>query len=143
VWLTEGDVVSRLAEEPYLKFPFQVAAGGPRLSDRCEHVREQIEQVLFTNPGERVYRPAFGAGVRSLVFEPNGTALVEVARKRLVSSLAAALQGEVDPRSLQVDVQSAGEYGERLVIDISYALAKIGQTEKQRFEVKAGGGADG
>ena len=135
--------MSRLTEEPYLKFPFRVTADGPRLSDRQEHVREQIEQVLFTNPGERVYRPAFGAGVRSLVFEPNSTVLVEVTKQRLVSSLAAALQGEVDPKSLRVDVKQTGEHGERLLIEISYALAKIGQTEKQRFELKAGGGGNG
>ncbi len=35
------------------------------------HIREQIEQVLFTDPGDRVFRPEFGAGVRRLVFEPN------------------------------------------------------------------------
>jgi len=132
--------MSQLTEEPYLKFPFAVAAGGPRLSDRGEHVREQIEQVLFTHPGERVFRPEFGAGVQSLVFEPNSTALVEVTKQRLVSSLAAALQGEVDPKSLQVEVQADRDHGERLLIEVSYALAKIGKQEKQRFEVGAGGG---
>ncbi len=35
------------------------------------HIREQIEQVLFTDPGERVFRPELGAGMRQLVFEPN------------------------------------------------------------------------
>lgn len=131
--------MSQLTQEPYLTFPFQVTADGPRLSDRPDHVREQIEQVLFTNPGERVYRPEFGAGIRSLVFEPNSTALVEIAKQRLIASLAAALHGEVDPKSLRVDVQSAGEHGERLSIDISYALAKIGKDETQHFEVSAGG----
>ncbi|MHC4475112.1 MAG: GPW/gp25 family protein [Planctomycetota bacterium] len=135
--------MSQLIEEPYLKFPFQVTADGPRLSNRREHVREQIEQVLFTNPGERVYRAEFGAGVRSLVFEPNSTALVEVTKQRLISSLAAALHGEVDPKSLRVDVQSSGEHGERLLIEISYALAKIGQNEKQHFEVSTGVGSHG
>ena len=38
---------------------------------RVRHIREQIEQVLFTDPGERVFRPEFGAGVRRLVFEPS------------------------------------------------------------------------
>ena len=60
-------------DPPYLAFPFRVEKGGPRLSSRSDHIREQIEQVLFTDPYERVFRPEFGAGVRALVFEPNAT----------------------------------------------------------------------
>jgi phage baseplate assembly protein W len=34
----------------------------------ADHVRDLIEQVLFTQPGERVNRPEFGSGVMQLVF---------------------------------------------------------------------------
>ena len=37
----------------------------------ADHIRDLIEQVLFTSPGERVMRPDFGAGLLALVFEPN------------------------------------------------------------------------
>src|SRR5436190_1281912 len=40
-----------------------------------EHIRDLIEQVLFTTPGERVNRPTFGSGLLQLVFAPNGGAL--------------------------------------------------------------------
>ena len=40
-----------------------------------EHVRDLIEQVLFTTPGERVNRPTFGSGLLQLVFAPNSDAL--------------------------------------------------------------------
>ena len=53
-------------------------------------------------PGERVFRPEFGAGVQRLVFEPNNNALATVLTRRLQSSLQAALQGEVDPKSLHI-----------------------------------------
>ena len=33
-----------------------------------DHVRDLIEQLLFTQPGERVNRPDFGSGVMQLVF---------------------------------------------------------------------------
>jgi hypothetical protein len=36
-----------------------------------EHIRDLIEQVLFTSPGERVNRPDFGSGLLQLVFAPN------------------------------------------------------------------------
>jgi phage baseplate assembly protein W len=36
-----------------------------------EHVRDMIEQVLFTSPGERVNRPTFGCGLLQMPFAPN------------------------------------------------------------------------
>lgn len=127
----------RLSDPGYLKFPFRVGHDGPRTSSRAEHVREQIEQVLFTDPGERVFRPEFGAGVRALLFEPNASALRELARKRLIASLAAALRGEVDPRTLEVEIDQDGE---RLLIRIAYALAAIGHRESHTLAVGPGGG---
>ena len=65
----------RLVDPPYLAFPLHIGAGTPKLATRAQHIRGQIEQVLFTLPGERVFRPEFGAGVKALVFEPNDTPL--------------------------------------------------------------------
>ncbi len=133
----------RLSDEPYLKFPLKITARGASLSSRAAHVREQIEQVLFTNPGERVFRPEFGLGVRSLVFEPNSPSLAEVAKQRLTASLAKALQGEVNSNSLNIEVEASPEYGERLLIRISYSLAKIGKEEQHVFWASRGGGENG
>lgn len=36
--------------------------------DEPAHIRDLIEQILFTAPGERVNRPQFGAGILQLVF---------------------------------------------------------------------------
>jgi len=36
-----------------------------------QHIRDLIEQLLFTRPGERVMRPDFGSGLLALNFEPN------------------------------------------------------------------------
>ena len=115
-----------LIDPAYLSFPLRIVAGGAATSGRRDHVRQQIEQVLFTDPGERVYRPEFGAGIRALIFEPNGSVLADILRKRLTDSLADALQGEVDPKTLQVDVQPEEE---KLFVVISYALATVGQSE--------------
>jgi len=115
-----------LIDPAYLSFPLRIVAGGAATSGRRDHVRQQIEQVLFTDPGERVYRPEFGAGIRALIFEPNGSVLADILRKRLTDSLADALQGEVDPKTLQVDVHPEEE---KLFVVISYALATVGQSE--------------
>ena len=126
-----------LTESQYLKFPFSVGDDGPKTSSRSEHVREQIEQVLFTSPKERVFRPEFGVGVRRLVFEPNNVALQNTTRKQLNASLAEALYGEVDPRTLEIDVRNEDE---KLIIHISYVLAAINKHESHTFTLDSSGG---
>lgn len=126
----------RLIDPDYLRFPFTMTADGPAVSRRTHHVREQIEQVLFTDPGERIFRPAFGAGVRKLVFEPNTAGLRELVQKRLAASLQEALQGEVDPRTLEIQITSKDE---KLIITISYQLATVGYRESHDFTLSAGG----
>lgn len=124
--------MNRLTDPPYLSFPLRIGEHGAATADRRAHVRQQIEQVLFTNPGERVFRPDFGAGLKQLVFEPNSSVLWELTRKRISSSLVEALRGEVDPKSLEVDVEGEGE---KLLITVSYALAAIGHSERYEFLV--------
>jgi phage baseplate assembly protein W len=40
-----------------------------------DHIRDLIEQVLFTSPGERVNRPTFGTGLAQLLFAPTSPEL--------------------------------------------------------------------
>lgn len=126
----------KLIDPEYMAFPLRIGKQGAATSRRQNHVREQIEQVLFTNPGERLYRKHFGAGLRLRVFEPNSTRLREGTRQQLVSSLIEALQGEVDPKSLSVDVNSDNE---RLNISVTYQLATIGQWETHELSVEGDG----
>jgi phage baseplate assembly protein W len=133
--------MSGLADQPlrttrYLAFPLRIGSE-PARSDRAAHVHEQIEQVLLTSPGERVMRPAFGAGVRALVFEPNGSALHQLAVQRLRASLSAALAGEVDPSSLRIGVNSGDAQVE---ITIAYTLTTIGQAQQHTFVLAGGSG---
>lgn len=122
----------RLIDPPYLAFPLSVDARGPRLASRAEHIRGQIEQVLFTAPGERVFRPDFGAGVKALLFEPNDSALWALTQQRLTAALAETLRGEVDPKSISVGIHGEGA---TLHIAVSYVLAAINRRETQRFRL--------
>ncbi len=132
--------MSGLSQTQYLKFPFSVGDDGVKTSSRSEHVREQIEQVLFTSPKERVFRPEFGVGVRRLVFEPNNVTLRNTTVKQLNASLAEALHGEVDPRTLEIGVSNEGE---KLIIHISYVLAVINRQESHTFTLGSQGGNNG
>ena len=126
-----------LSEPSFLAFPLRIGAGGPALSGRLDHVRELIEQLLLTAPGERVMRPDWGIGVRALVFEPAGSALPGVAAKRIRAELADLLVGEVDPRTLDVAIASADD---ELTVTVAYALATIGRREEHTFVVGPAGG---
>ena len=132
--------MASLSESQYLRFPFSVGVDGPMTSSRSEHIREQIEQVLFTDIKERVFRPEFGVGVRRLVFEPNNVALRNTTLKRLSASLAEALFGEVDPVTLERDVSHDDE---KLNIHISYILAAINRQESHTFTFGSSGSIDG
>ena len=55
-----------------IAFPYGVDARGRTAStDDDTHVRDLIEAVLFTTPGERVNRPSFGSGLLQAMFAPN------------------------------------------------------------------------
>ena len=63
-------------DEPYLDFPFRIdKRGRTTVTGENDHIRDMIEQVLFTNPGERVNRPDFGCGLKRLLFMPNSQPL--------------------------------------------------------------------
>jgi len=122
----------KLVDATYLSFPFRVDPDGPIVSGREDHVREQIEQVLFTDPMERVFRPHFGAGVRRLVFEPNSSSLWKTAHGRLLSSLMDALVGEIDPKTIDLTLDGTDE---TLTLTVSYRLATIDRTERHQFRM--------
>lgn len=56
-----------------IDFPFHFdPRGGAAGTDDDDFVRDLIEELLFTEPGERVNRPTFGVSLRRRVYEPNG-----------------------------------------------------------------------
>ncbi len=126
---------SRLPRIRYMSFPFRMSASGAETSMRSEHIREQIMQVLFTSPSERVFRPDFGFGARQYIFEPNSIQLREAVQSRLRGSLTEALAGEVDPKSLQIEVGAPKDKPEMLLVKISYVLAALQKKESHEFTV--------
>ena len=126
---------TRLPRIRYMAFPFRITPEGAGTSTRAEHIREQIMQVLFTSPTERVFRPEFGFGARQHVFEPNAIQLWEAVRSRLYGSLTEALAGEVDPKTLQVEVNAPPDHPEQLLVKISYVLAALQKEESHEFTV--------
>ena len=117
----------------YMAFPFRMERDGAASVARFDHIRQQVEQVLFTSPGERVFRPEFGFGARRHVFEPNAQALWEYAQNRLYGALAEALAGEVDPKTIAVQVGAPTDQPEVLKVRISYTIAALQKEEVHDF----------
>jgi len=74
---------------PDIDYPYHFdSRGRTATADYADHVRDLIEQVLFTSPGERVNRPNFGCGLRQLIFAP--------ASDELATATQFLVQGESD-----------------------------------------------
>lgn len=129
---------STLPRVGFMAFPFKIESGGAAQVARYDHIRQQVEQVIFTSPGERVFRPEFGFGARQHVFEPNALPMWEIAQNRLYGALAEALAGEVDPKTIQVSVGAPDDKPEVLMVKISYTIAALQSQETHEFEVQNG-----
>ena len=102
------------------QFPIRVDDGGAIAEAREEDkVRQSIEIILRTAPGERVMRPDFGCGIHDLVFDTISGALLG----RVASVVAGAL-ATWEPRIdvLSVRSQQDTEDPTRLLIEINYRL---------------------
>ena len=97
-------------------------------ADADEHVRDLIEQVLFTAPGERVNRPTFGSGVRQLLFAPNGDALAAAAEASVGAALQRWLGDLIQVESLEVEGEEA-----ELRITIQYVVIRSRRRQVARF----------
>lgn len=74
----------------HLAFPFRIGPDGRTAAPAsdAEHVRDELLQLLLTNPGERLFLPEFGGGLRKLVFEPASDALRGVVKARVTQALS-------------------------------------------------------
>ncbi len=101
-------------------FPFGLAADGEAATARHEEdVEQAIRIILGTNPGERVMRPDFGAGLEDFLFEPIAPGTLERVRRRVEEALI-----DYEPRIdvLRVEVKPGGAPVNRLDIAIDYRV---------------------
>src|SRR5919199_1684613 len=101
-----------------IDYPFHFdGRGRTAATDDDDHIRDLIEQLLFTNPGERVNRPEFGSGLLQLVFAPNSPELAAT----LQFTVQAALQrwlGDV----IQVQALNVTSEDSTLQVELKYVV---------------------
>jgi len=98
-----------------------------------DHIRDLIEQVLFTSPGERVNRPTFGCGVRQLVFAPNSPELAAATQFLVQGALQQWLGDLIVVDSVQVESADA-----TLHVTVSYTVRRT-QTPQTAVFTQGGG----
>lgn len=110
-------------------YPFQIDGRG-RVANATEdqHIRQMIEQVLFTLPGERVNRPDFGSGIQQLIFAPNSEELA-AATEFLVKGALEQWLGEV----IEVEAVAVESEDSRLQITIQYIVRRTQQRQIVEF----------
>jgi phage baseplate assembly protein W len=109
--------------------PFQVDVRGRTADvDADGHVRDLIEQVLFTAPGERVNRPTFGSGLAQLVFGPTSEELA-TATQFLVQGALQQWLGEL----IQVEAVDVRSEDATLQVTVRYSVRRTQQRQVARF----------
>jgi phage baseplate assembly protein W len=120
---------------PHLSFPFRISADGrtEQVQSLEEHVRDELVQLLLTNPGERPDLPAFGGGARRLVFDGAGATTAAMAKAMISQALTRWLLDRVTVDQLDVRADDV-----TLTVDLTYRVA--GTEDQRKLTFQRGGG---
>ncbi|HTQ15209.1 MAG TPA: GPW/gp25 family protein [Rhizomicrobium sp.] len=112
-----------------IDFPFHFDTSGhtAQASD-ADHIRDMIELILFTNPGERVNRPDFGSGLLQTVFAPNSTELAAALQFTTQAEIQRYLGDLIDLQALDVTAEDA-----TLKVTIKYVIRATQAQQTQSF----------
>ncbi|HSQ23347.1 MAG TPA: GPW/gp25 family protein [Pyrinomonadaceae bacterium] len=112
-----------------INFPFQFDGRGRTAeATNDHHIRQMLEQLIFTNPGERVNRPDFGSGILQLIFAPNSPELAATLQFTMQAAIQRWLGDVLELNSLEV--QSVDS---TLTIDIKYLVRHTNETQTVQF----------
>jgi phage baseplate assembly protein W len=92
------------------------------------HLRNMIQAVLFTSPGERVNRPSFGSGIRQLVFSPLSPAIAAATQATVQASLQAWLGDQLVIEGVTTRIDES-----TLWIRVSYSRLGTGARAASEF----------
>lgn len=119
----------------HLAFPFHVGADGRavQVTSLENHVRDELMQLILTNPVERLFLPEFGGGVRRLVFENIDEATGAMVKATLTRAISRWLSNRITLEELKVDIES-----EKIEVDLKYRIAGTQDVRVLRFQRKGG-----
>ncbi|WOJ90436.1 GPW/gp25 family protein [Methylocapsa polymorpha] len=115
-------------------FPYQFDGGGrTTLADDDRHIRDLIEQTLFTTPGERINRPNFGAALSQLVFAPNSPELATATQFLVQGALQQWLGDLIVVQQVDVSAEDS-----TLTVVVKYAVRRTQEIKTATFATGGG-----
>lgn len=112
-----------------IDYPFQIDTRGRTANTSDDdHIRDLIEQVLFTSPGERVNRPSFGSGLLQLVFAPNSEGLATATQLAVQGALQQWLGELIVVEAVTVQNEDA-----QLQVMVQYIVRRSQQRQVAQF----------
>lgn len=112
-----------------IDFPFGIGERGRTAStDDNDHIRDMIEQLLFTSPGERVNLPTFGSGLMQMVFAPASDELAAATQFLVQGALQQWLGDLIQVQTAQVVVEDS-----TLSVTIQYIVRQTQQQKLAQF----------
>ena len=113
----------------FIDFPLRFDERGRTAeTDRGDHLRDLIEQVLFTAPGERVNRPTFGSGLMQLVFQPNSDELAATVQFLVQGALQQWLGDLIEVNGVQVTNEDS-----TIAVTVGYTVRRTQQRQVAQF----------
>jgi phage baseplate assembly protein W len=98
---------------------FQRGGAGVVTVKEEEDIRQSLEIILSTEPGERVMRPDFGCNMQAMVFEPINTSLITYMRDKIEKAL---LYHEPRIDLKRVEINTAEVLEGVVLIEIDYLI---------------------
>ena len=112
-----------------IDFPFHFDGRGRTAeAENNDHIRDMIEQLIFTNPGERVNRPDFGSGLLQLIFAPNSLEMAATLQFTLQAALQQWLGDLIHVQTLEVISQDS-----TLRVNLQYIVRRTGEQRTETF----------
>jgi phage baseplate assembly protein W len=113
-----------------IAFPFHLdPRGRTATAGDDDHILQMIEQLLLTNPGERVNRPDFGSGLLQLIFAPNSPEIASALQFTMEAALQRWLGDLIDVEALEVQSEEA-----TLRVALSYVVRLTGERRNEVIE---------
>jgi phage baseplate assembly protein W len=113
----------------HIDFPYHISGQrGTAVTSDDDHIRDMIEQVLFTAPGERPNRPDFGCNLMQLVFAPNRDELATATQFMVQGALQQWLGSVIQVQQVKVESQDA-----TLRVTVEYLVLRNRQARAAEF----------
>lgn len=107
------------------------SVGAAATTTERDHLRDLLEQLLLTSPGERVNRPDFGCGLLRQVFEPNSPEIAAAVQYTVMASIQKWLGDLIEPHAVEVVAEDS-----TLALTVRFAVRTTGERREETFHAE-------